>query len=377
MATKHKILVIDDEVSLCEGIQRALRPQGFQVDAAYDGERGLEIASSGGYDLALIDVMMPGVSGIDLIESLHQIDPEMVCIIITGYATIELAVRAIKQGAYDFLTKPFPVDNLLLAVNQGLERRRLSLDAKRTQAAEAEAVRLAEEKKRLEELDRAKRQFIRLVTHELQAPVSAIESYLKLILEGYIPPERQPEILEKCMARTQEERALIADLLELGHLEVIETFKTAEVHLDEVLRSVLDSYQEQIEQKNLQVEHQIAEGIPVIIAAPEQIKSLWGNLISNAVKYTPEEGRVSIRLRMEGETILGEVNDSGIGISKEDQKRLFSEFFRAQNAKELEVPGTGLGLAIMRRIVEGMGGKISVESEIGRGSTFRFVLPLI
>ena len=376
MTLKQKILVIDDEVSLCEGIQRALRPQGFQVDAAYSGQGGLEMARSGGYDLALIDVMMPGISGIDLIALLHQIDPEMVCIIITGYATVELAVQAIKRGAYDFLTKPFPVDNLLLAVDQGLERRRLSLEAQRTLAAEAEASRLTEEKKRLEELDRAKRQFIRLVTHELQAPVSAIESYLKLILEGYIPPEDQTDILEKCMARTQEERALIADLLELGHLEVIETFKTAEVCLDKVLNSVFESCQEQIEQKNLQVELHVSELIPAITAAPEQVKSLWSNLISNAVKYTPEGGNISICLKAESDRIIGEVSDNGIGISPQDQASLFSEFFRAQNAKNLDVPGTGLGLAIVKRIVEGLGGEISVQSEIGKGTTFRFVIPI-
>jgi DNA-binding NtrC family response regulator len=133
--------------------------------------------------------MMPDISGADLIASIHQRDPEIVCIFVTGYATVELAVRAIKQGAYDFLTKPFSVDDLMLAVNQGLERRRLSLETKRLQAVEAEARRLTEEKARLQEVVRAKLRFIRLVTHELQAPVAAIENYLQLILEGYVPQE--------------------------------------------------------------------------------------------------------------------------------------------------------------------------------------------
>jgi signal transduction histidine kinase len=377
MTENRKILVIDDEISICNGIRRALTPRGLQVETAFDGEKGLQMVREDGYDLILIDVMMPGTNGIDLIKSIHIMDPEVICIIITGYATVELAVQSIKQGAYDFLSKPFSVDELLLVVNQGLERRQLSQEAKRTQAAEAEAHRLAEEKSRLEELDQAKRQFIRLVTHELQAPVSAVENYLKLILDGYIPLDEQPEILKKCIARTLEERNLIADLLELGHLEVIESFPTVPVQLDETLHSVVENYQEQITQRKIDLHLHIQKPIPPINAVPEQIKSLWSNLISNALKYTPENGSISISLQTEGESIVGEVNDTGIGISEKDQQDLFSEFFRAKNAKEQEIPGTGLGLAIVKRILEGLKGEISVESQINRGSTFRFSIPVI
>jgi len=183
-----RILVIDDEPGIREGIKRGLTPQGYIVETAENGEQGLALFRQNPCDLVLIDVMMPGISGIDLIGETHRIDPEAVCIIITGYATVEMAVRAIKEGAYDFLTKPFSVDDLLLVVRQGLERRRLSLETKRLQSIEAEARRLQEEKTRLEELDRAKMQFIRLVTHELQAPIAAIHTYLKLIQEGYVSP---------------------------------------------------------------------------------------------------------------------------------------------------------------------------------------------
>jgi signal transduction histidine kinase len=320
--------------------------------------------------------MMPGTKGTDLIESIHELDPEMVCIIITGFATVELAVESIKLGAYDFLTKPFSVDTLILAVNQGIERRRLALEARKLEAAEAEARQLAEEKRRLEELDHAKRQFIRLVTHDLQAPVSAIENYLKLIQQGYISPEEQPEIIKKCLARTQEELDLLADLLELGHLEVVESFRKSEVHFSEVLHSVLESFQERIEQKKLQVEIKTDEAIPVVIAAREQIKSLWQNLISNAIKYTPDNGQVTVRLYLDDAYLVGEVSDTGIGIRPQDQEQIFSEFFRAQNARALNVPGTGLGLTIVKRIVDSLGGKITFDSGLKQGTTFAFKIPL-
>ncbi|MCK4489004.1 MAG: sigma-54-dependent Fis family transcriptional regulator, partial [Anaerolineales bacterium] len=131
MSKKSRILVIDDEIGICEGVQRALESEGFQVAIALDGKSGLALVKENGFDLILLDVKMPEISGLDLIGMIHQIDPEIICIIITGYATVEMAVSAIKQGAYDFLTKPFSVDILLLAVNQGLERRMLSLEAKR------------------------------------------------------------------------------------------------------------------------------------------------------------------------------------------------------------------------------------------------------
>ncbi len=376
MSEKSQILVIDDEIGICEGIKRALEPEGFQVAIALDGKSGLALVKENGFDLILLDVKMPEISGLDLIDMIHQIDLEIICIIITGYATVEMAVSAIKQGAYDFLTKPFSVDVLLLAVNQGLERRMLSLETKRAAQVKAEMQKLAEEKIRLEELDLAKRQFIRLVTHELQSPVAAVENYLKLILEGYVPTENQKGILEKCIIRTQEERKLIADLLELGHLEMIESFQVSSINPGEVLGQVIEEYREEINQKSLVLLVKMDKDIPEITAAPEQIKSVWSNLISNAVKYTPDRGEITIGLQYKDGTLIGRVQDTGIGIPPEDQENLFTEFFRAENAKQAGVPGTGLGLVIVKRIVGGLGGKITVDSKLGSGATFQFRIPV-
>jgi signal transduction histidine kinase len=376
MSEKSRILVIDDEIGICEGIQRALEPEGFQVAIALDGKSGLALVKENGFDLVLLDVKMPEISGLDLIGMIHQIDPEIICIIITGYATVEMAVSAIKQGAYDFLTKPFSVDILLLAVNQGLERRMLSLEAKRAARVKAEMQKLAEEKIRLEELDRAKKQFIRLVTHELQSPVAAVENYLKLILEGYVPTEDQKGILEKCIVRTREERKLIADLLELGHLEMIESFQVSRINPGEILEQVIEELREVIDQKDLGLLVEVDKNIPEITASPEQIKSVWSNLLSNAVKFTPAKGKITIGLQYKDGTLMGCVQDTGIGIPLEDQEKLFTEFFRAENAKQAGVPGTGLGLVIVKRIIEGLDGKITVKSKPGAGTTFQFKIPV-
>lgn len=374
--SQANILVIDDEPGIREGCRRALAPHGFGVETAENGEIGLSKVRLGHFDLVLLDIMMPGISGIDLISLIHEHDPEIVCIIITGYATVELAVRAIKQGAYDFLTKPFSTDDLLLVVNQALERRRLSLEAKRLQTIEIEAQRLAEEKAKLEELDRAKVAFIRLVTHELQAPLSAIMTYLDLILNGYIPPEQEREYLEKSLERAKEQLALINDLLEFGKLKELKTLSKQErLQAEDVLRKVLQELEPQAGEKGLSLTVEIAPDLAPVFLAADQMKSIWSNLISNAIKYTPAQGSISIRLSQDDSRIVGEVADTGIGIPEEAKGNLFSEFFRARNAKELNIPGTGLGLAIVKQIVEKAGGEISVESEMGKGSKFTFYLP--
>jgi two-component system sensor histidine kinase/response regulator len=374
---QSNILVIDDERGIREGCKRALTPQGYSVATAENGDEGLLTVKAGNFDLVLLDVMMPGTSGIDLIALIHQVDAEIVCIIITGYATVELAVRAIKQGAYDFLTKPFTTDDLLLVVNQGLERRRLSLEARRLQDIEKEAKRLEEERRRLEELDRAKAAFMLLVTHELKAPVSAILTYIDLLLNDYVPANEVKETLIRLQARALEELDMISDLLEFGKLKEIRSVATPEVlQLEAVLGQALRELEAQATAKGLKITVEAGTSLKPVRIATDQAKSVWTNLISNAIKYTPEGGAVLVSLVQKGSTLQGQVADNGIGIPQDAQERLFSEFYRARNARELSIPGTGLGLAIVRQIIESAGGKIWVESQEGQGSKFTFTLPV-
>jgi two-component system, sensor histidine kinase and response regulator len=373
-----RILVIDDEPGIREGCKRVLGARGFQVDVAEDGQTGLRVVQEGGVDLVLLDVMMPGISGIDLIAPIHAHDPEIVCVIITGYGTVELAVKAIRQGAYDFINKPFSADDLAMTVNQGVERRRLSLESKRCLVAEQESQRLTEEKTHLEEINRAKTSFVRLVTHELRAPIAAIQSYLRLILDGYVPPEREHEIIGRAEIRAQEQLALIADLLELSRLQDGRMpEKSSMANLGDILRDVVQQFDGQAREKSQKLTVTISCDLPPVRVMADQFKSVWVNLISNALKYTPAGGSIGVRLTCHEDRIVGEVTDTGIGIPVEAQGRLFGEFFRAQNAKAYTEQGTGLGLAIVKQVIERSGGKISFVSQEGKGSTFRFALPVV
>jgi len=372
----QRVLVVDDEFGLREGCRRVLERFGYQVEVAATGKEGLSLAQAADYGVVLLDVMMPDMSGIELLNLIHRSKPDVVCVIITGYATVELAVEAMKQGAYDFIAKPFSDDYLVLAVEKGLERRQLQRQARRMQQAEEEAERLTQEKAMLEELDRVKSGFMRKVAHELRAPVAAISSLLTAILQGYASAAKTRELQERAADRANELLGLIEDLLNLARLKDIKVLVSREmVSVEGVLQEVLSLHTTEAEMKGIRIGVQ-AQTCPRISADPAHIKQLWTNLISNAVKYTGRGGQVTVRLFTDGGTVVGVVQDTGIGIAEQDLPRLFEEFYRTDQAKAFARYGTGLGLSIARQIVEQYGGGIAVESQLGKGTQFTFRLPV-
>ncbi len=370
-----RILVIDDEEGICAGCRRALEPEGYIVETATTGQEGLRRFREENFDLALIDVVLPDMRGVDLLKPILEKDPDAVCVVITGYATVELAVQAIRSGAYDFLSKPFTADVLRMRVAQGLERRRLVLEAKRLQKKEEEARELARAKEELERLDRFKTTFMWTVAHELRAPLNALQSFLLAIFKGYISPEEQHEVLERAIQRVQELLDLVDDLLKLAAAKSEKGLEKREpVSLADVLGEVAPLFQKEAEAKGLTWTVEV-RARPVVQADPHQMAQVWSNLISNAIKYTPVGGRVRVMLEERDGWAVGTVEDTGIGIAPEDRERIFEEFYRTSPAKEVAPRGTGLGLPLVKQIVEAHRGSITVESEVGRGSRFVFRLP--
>jgi len=384
------ILVVDDELGIREGCRRVLGREGHQVVVTSTGEEGWEQVQSGQFDLALLDVMMPGMSGIDLLKRIVGFDPYLVCIIITGYATIELAVQAIKEGAYNFIAKPFESSALLLTVNQGLEKRRLSLETRRLSQLEAEKEALerrnaelereALERRNLEleQLNRVKSSFMLTVAHELRAPLAAIQSYLRLLIDGYIPVEEQGEYLVRTEQRTAEQLELIADLLDLARLQNPDLeIKREPVSPAESLREVCELMNSRAQEKRIIFTVSIPGQTPTILADPKHIRQLWCNLVSNAIKYTHEGGLVNVTMEVQDKQIVTSVHDTGIGIAPDDLTQIFEEFYRTKAAKAHAQMGTGLGLSISKHIVETYQGHIDVESTVGKGSTFTVTLPTL
>ena len=371
------ILVVDDELGIREGCRRVLSREGHQVVVAATGEQGWQEVQAGQFDLVLLDVMMPDIGGMELLERITGFDPNLVCIIITGYATIELAVQAIKQGAYDFIAKPFDANTLLLAVHQGLERRRLVQETARLAQLESEKEALERRKAELEQLDRVKSTFTLTVAHELRAPVAAIQSYLRLILDGYISPEQQREYLERAEKRASAQLELIGDLLDLARLQDPDLrIKCEPVNLAESLQETCDLMSGHAQEKQIAFTVSIPETEPIISADPKHVRQLWGNLVSNAIKYTEKGGAVDVTMTIKDKQAVTTIRDTGIGIAPEDLERVFEEFYRTKAAKAHSQMGTGLGLPLVKRIVETYRGQVNVESTIGEGSTFTVTLPV-
>ena len=375
MEEAANILVIDDERGIREGCKRALTPVGYNVDVAETGATGLRKLREGSFDLVLLDLMMPGMSGMEALDRIHEIDQEIVVIIITGYATVEAAVKTIKKGAYDFISKPFTSDDLLLVVNKGLEHRRLKLETKRLQTFEEEAKELSRAKAELEKLDAMKSRFMLTVAHELRAPVAAIQGYLGLILDGYAGDDEQ-EMVQSAYRRCGELLEMLHDLLLLAHMKekATELKRKKTVSVSRTLEEVASLLKAEAERKGLTFKVEIRQR-PEILADEEDLKQVWTNLISNGIRYTPSGGTVVASLDERDSEVVGAVSDTGIGIATDDLPRIFEEFYRTHQAKEMAEHGTGLGLPIVKQIIETYGGSIDVDSTLGKGTTFEFTLP--
>jgi signal transduction histidine kinase len=315
--------------------------------------------------------MLPDGSGLDLVKPILDQDPNAICIIITGFGSIEMAVEAVRRGAYNFLSKPFTSEQLLVSVTQGLERRRLK-------AVEREALELARAKEELERLDEAKSRFMLKVAHELRAPVAAVQSYVNLILAGYVPQDDMKPTLGRVQVRLQELLDLISDLLELARLKEPGKMSRVEVKPQDVagiLQEVCELLGRQAQEKGQHLQVNI-EDTPTVMANPDHLRQICTNLVSNAIKYTPKGGSVMVTLRPGDDCIIGEIADTGIGIAESEVPHIFDEFYRTEGAKASGETGTGLGLAIVKQLIDAYGGEIRIRSEPGQGSSFTFVLPL-
>lgn len=494
MTETVNILVVDDEKGIREGCRRILSSEGYGVDVAENGKAGLEMVRGKPYDLILVDLMMPVMGGLELMEQVRQIDPGIILVVITGFATVETAVEAMKHGAYDYIPKPFNPDQLLAVLNRGLDKRRLTIEKEKLrEERDQRLLEVASEKSKLhtivnsmadgilvinrehqlvlwnpavlkmlnvtgrvddsgvgmdfqkairqkdlieviskafspdfsqytiiseevvlsgetpktlmvnvagvrdekgqnlgvvctfrdisglKEVEEVKSQFVRMVAHELRAPLGAIEGYLNAYLTGVAgtDPQFNKQMLERAKLRARSLMDLVNDLLLFAKLETKKVVRKKELlDMTEIIGNTIELFKVQGSTKDVSFASDIPEKLPLIEADRAEMEQLLTNLVSNAMKYNVKNGKVIVRAVPDAHYLSISVSDTGIGIEEECLPCIFDEFYRVQGESTRYTTGTGLGLSIVKRIVESHFGRIEVESKIGKGTTFTVKLPL-
>jgi signal transduction histidine kinase len=351
---------VDDEEWMRDACEQILQPEGLEVMTAADGQTGLDMARRHAPDLILADLKMPGMDGIAYLQSVKALDPEAAAIVITGYATLETAVEAMKAGAYDFLAKPFRPADLRAVVRRGLEHRAAATRASALLQADAPAAEL----------------HLAMLAHRFKAPLAVLRQCVGVILEGYagdISP-RAKGMMEIVAQRADQMIQFVNDWLTLSRLEQgkgIQAPKAVDV-LD-VVKAAVDRAKQDPRAGQLTLRCAVAGEIEPLLADASALDELVSNLIDNAVRYTQPGGTVTVEVEGAAHGIAVTVRDTGPGIGPEDLEHIFEPFYRGQAQKG--IPGTGLGLPIARKIAEGHGGTLEVQTLLGKGSAFRVFLP--
>lgn len=362
MMEESKILIIDDEEIVLDSCTEILAGSNYQLATASNGMLGIELLMEFKPDLVFVDLKMPGLSGLEVLGKIHEFDPNIVAIVITGYATVKSAVEAMKQGAYDFLPKPFTPDELRMIAKRGVEKRKLVL----------ETIALRREKELLRE------NFAAIVSHELKSPLAAVQQNL-FNLEF----ELSDTLTEDQQRRFERMKARINDLLEMIRTWMrvystdIEGIKNnfKPLSIADVIGKTVESVQPHAMRKNIEILTSISDPISLINGEEGTITEALINICINAIKYSQIDSTIRLNAEENGSEIIVSVVDTGVGISEEDLPYIFNDFYSGKSASTAEV-GHGIGLAVSKKIIEAHNGSISVESKLGEGSTFEIRLPV-
>ncbi len=363
MNNKYKILIIDDEEVVLDSCTEVLRGSSYELATASDGTLGLALLDEFQPDLVFVDLKMPGMSGLEVLEQIHNLDPSIVTVVITGYATVSSAVEAMKFGAHDFMPKPFTPDEFRMITHRALEKRKLVL----------ETLALRREKEML------RANFAAIVSHELKSPLSAVQQNLFVLsaeLSGVVSDE-QLNRLERMKIRISELLTLIRTWLRAISVD-IETIKDGftEVTVSALISTAIENVHSHAVRKDIDLISKINEPLPAILGDPVTLTEVLVNILNNAIKYSYAGSVVHIEAGDRAEQLCISITDTGVGISGEDLPFIFDDFYSGEHGPEHE-KGYGLGLALSKRIIDIHNGSIEVRSESGRGSVFSVLLPAI
>jgi len=394
-ADEPLVLVVEDNTEMNRFVHESLS-RDYRVVSAFDGRQGLDKAKELHPDLILTDMMMPELSGDQLVRQL-RVDPALAdvpIVLLTAKADDELRTKLLQEGASDYLMKPFSVeelrariDNLVSAkrardvLQRELNSRSSDLESLARQLAErkrelelaAASLRVAREQ--AEHASQLKSNFLGLVSHELRTPITALQLQVERLQRSKEPKsERQSEILTRMSNASNRLGGLVESLLNYARISSgrlttnLQTFE-----LQAVVRDAVDELRPAADAKGLTIGW-VGAASPPMHSDPQLVRLILANLVGNAIKFT-ETGSVEVELqRTEGaHRIL--VKDTGPGIPRHEHGRVFEAFEHIEPTRKKHTPGIGLGLALVREMVGALEGRVELESDSGRGSTFIVTLP--
>jgi signal transduction histidine kinase len=373
---ERRILVVDDEKETRELLLKALtRLSNFQVELAEDGEEALKKIEQENFDLVLTDLKMPKMDGLQLAAEIAKSKPEILTILMTGHGTIDSALEALKQGASDYLMKPLNLEEMIVRLRKVLEERQRFV---KLRDFVAHLERANQELKRLDEM---KSEFVSVASHELRTPLSTIKNAVQLILRGKAGEinETQANFLSIAERNIVRLTNILNNLLDLTRIESGKIgMKFEDLDLRGPLDFIASSLKPQADGKSIHLKTEVPEQLAPVYGDREKIERILMNLIGNAIKFTPEGGEVVVSAKLidgSKNSVAISVRDSGVGIPADQLGKIFEKFHQVEGSLHRSVSGTGLGLAITKGLVEAHQGMICVESQVGKGSTFTFILP--
>lgn len=378
------LLLVDDDLTQLHAMRDVLSDAGYAIDAYTDPYAALAALKKTNYELIMIDLVMPSMGGIELMQAAHQHDPDIGCLILTGMASIASAVEALKLGAVDYLLKPFDMRVLRPALQRAAHQRQLKIDKTiATLALKASHASLAELNQQLqaahqaaEQANQAKSSMLAHLSHDIRTPLNAIQGFAHVLQSDTLPTTdvQRKEFAAHILSASRHLLSLADEILDLAKVESgTLALATTRLPLKAIVDDCLHIMAPQCAEQQIALSAEVADALH-IVADATRLKQILLNLLSNAVKYNRPGGSVTLLARETGQhRVRIEITDTGDGIPCDQLAQLFQPFQRL-GREHTAVAGSGLGLVMVKRLTELMGGEVTVRSELSVGSTFAITL---
>ena len=363
------ILIVDDEPGLLASLVMAFETQGYRSAGAASAAEALDMLRETPFDVILTDLVMPGMDGLSLMDRVHADFPDMIIILMTGGATVESAVRALKGGASDYVVKPFRLAEIFHAVERCREQHGLR----------RENLELSEVNRRLQELDRLKSNLLSAVSHEFRTPLTIMNGWLDLLLRGQFGPvsSEQRESLSAVQNSAVRLGRLIANLLAFVDYERGAAERAVgAVTVHTLLRKAAAELAPDCAERQVTLSLDIARDLPMVQGDGQHLRLVFLNLMENAVKFNEPGGTVAVTAREDAGRLEVQVANSHGTIPPEHVQSLLQPFTQGDMGPRRRAGGLGLGLAVSQAIVDAHGGELHFDVGEGQGTTVRVRLPL-